>query len=182
MAGREVRPPNPKEEPIMSTRNTTNIARACLVGSALVILSASLAQAEYGPRTTIGANYQQTSTTTSINGIAEGSCNGNSVCFILFQVTPAQKPLIVQHVSCTALVSAGGLTSASLRTRMGQTFPIKRTALLPVNLTSTISAVNSPVMHLFESGERAVVILGNNGVIANWSFVECNISGQLKQP
>jgi hypothetical protein len=37
-------------------------------------------------------------------------------------------------------------------------------------------------MHLFESGERAVVILGNNGVIANWSFVECNISGQLKQP
>jgi hypothetical protein len=178
MAGREVRPPNPKEEPIMSTRNTTNIARACLVGSALVILSASLAQAEYGPRTTIGANYQQTSTTTSINGIAEGSCNGNGHCFILFQAAPAQKPLIVQHVSCTAIVSAGGLRSASLRTRKGQTFPTKRTHLLPVNIGSTFWAVNSPVMHLLETGERPVVLVSNSAG-ANWSL-QCNISGVLK--
>ena len=165
----------------MSTRNTTNIARACLAGSALVILSASLAQAEYGPRTTIGANYQQTSTTTSINGIAEGSCNGNSFCYILFQAAPAQKPLIVQHVACGAFVSAGGLNAATLRTRKGQTFPLKRTNLAPVNFTSTWWAVNTPVMHLLESGERAFVVLSNSG-IATWTFVECNISGKLIGP
>ena len=35
------------------------LARTCLAGLALVVLSASLAKAIYGPRTTIGKNYQQ---------------------------------------------------------------------------------------------------------------------------
>jgi hypothetical protein len=163
--------------------NAITIARtghACLAASALVFLSASLAQAEYGPRTTIGANYQQTSNTQSLDGTNAGSCNGNGTCLVLFQVAPAQKPLIVQHVSCRVSVSAGGLVLGYLGTRKGQTFAFKRTQLLPVNTAGSHSVINNPVMHLFETGERPFVYLDNSAA-ANWG-VECNISGQLKQP
>ena len=72
------------------------LARACcagLAGLALVILSASLAEADYGPRDKIGANYQQTSSTLSPNGINEGVCNSTSTCYVLFQVAPQQRAL-----------------------------------------------------------------------------------------
>src|SRR5215207_9080880 len=92
----------------------TQAGRAWLAGFAFVILSAALAQADYGPRTLIGDNYQQTSFTVSPNGIIEGSCNGTGYCYVLFQVPLGQKPLIVRHVSCRLLVSAGGLFSTFL--------------------------------------------------------------------
>ena len=154
------------------------LARTCLAGFALVILSASLAGAVFGPRTKIGDNYQQTSTTTSTNGTTEGSCNNIGFCYVLFQVTPAQKPLIIQHVSCRVSVSAGGLTWGHLRSRKGQSSPLKHTFLLPVNTTGNFWAVNSPVMHLLETGERPVVLVSNSAG-ANWSL-QCNISGVLK--
>jgi hypothetical protein len=157
------------------------LARTCLAGLALVVLSASLANAIYGPRTTIGNNYQQTSSTTSPDGTNAGNCNGVATCYVLFQVTPAQKPLIVQHVSCRASISAGGLLYGYLRSRNGQTVPLRRTHLLPVNTTGTWWVVNSPVMHLLESGERPVVFFQNSAT-ANWGNMDCNISGQLKQP
>ena len=71
----------------MSKWNAANIARAgraCLAGVALVILSVSLAGAVYGTRTKIGNNYQQTSTTRSINGTSEATCNGVLSCYVLF--------------------------------------------------------------------------------------------------
>jgi hypothetical protein len=168
-------------KPAMS--NTPTIARACraaLAGFALVILSASLAEAEYGPRTTIGVNYQQTSTTTSTDGINEGSCNGSSSCAILFQRAPEQKRLIVQHVSCRVNLSTGGLRYGILQTRKGQTFPLRRTYLTALN-TGTFSVVNSPVMHLVESKENPLLSL-QNSANANWFTLQCSISGQLKQP
>jgi hypothetical protein len=154
------------------------LARACRAGFALAILSASLAQADYGPRTTIGNSYQQTSTTPSANGINEGSCSGLSDCHILFQAAPQQKRLIVQHMACLVVVSAGDLHFGSILTRKGQT--LKRTYLLPVHTTSGFWVVNTPVMHLFESGERPLVRFLNS-TNANWG-VECNISGRLQQP
>jgi hypothetical protein len=41
--------------------------------------------------------------------------------------------------------------------------------------------VNSPVMHLVESGERPKVFFVNSSAAANWSFNECTISGTLQQ-
>ena len=169
----------------MSMCNTANVARAgraCLAGFALVILSASLAEAIYGPRTKIGANYQQTSTTMSLHGFTEESCNGNAGCVVLFQRPLGQKPLIVQHVSCRVNINAGSLRSGVLQTWKGSTstFPRKRTYLVPVPTGGNVWVVNSPVMHLVESGERPVVLLTNSAVIG-W-FVECSISGTLQQP
>jgi len=166
----------------MSKWNTTNVARACragLAGFALVILSASLAEATYGPRTKIGTNYQQTSTTTSENAINEGNCSGGNTCFVLFQVPPGQKSLIVQHVSCRLGVSPGtNLLYGWLQTRNGQDFPLRRTSFVPVPTADIWWVVNSPVMHLVKAGERPVVLFVNSAG-ANWS-AECTISGKLQ--
>jgi hypothetical protein len=165
----------------MSKWNTANVARAgraCLAGFALVILSASLAEATYGPRTKIGANYQQTSSTTSPNGSTAGSCNTN-VCYVLFQVPPAQKSLIVQHVSCRVrLVSGGEIREVILRTRKGQDFPRRSTFLVPVPTSGDYRVVNSPVMHLVESGERPQLFI-HNSQDTIW-VVDCSISGKLQ--
>jgi hypothetical protein len=157
--------------------------RAGLAGLAaltLIILSALVAEAVYGPRTTIGANYQQWSTTTSLDGTSAGGCANTSSCYILFGVPPQQKALIVRHVSCGVGVSAGGLSSGALFTRKGQTFPGRVTVLVPVHMTGAYRVVNSPVMHLVEAGERPVVFLSNN-TSSSWG-VECSISGTLTQP
>ena len=169
----------------MPTSNAINVARACraglagIAGFALVILPASLAEATYGPRTKIGTNYQQSSSTTSPNGLTEGSCDGLLICNVLFQVTPAQKALIVQHVSCRVQVSAGSLRYGRLGTRQGQTFPLRHTLLVPVPTASGHLVVNSPVLHLVESGERPVVFFENSVTPGLW-FAECTISGQLQ--
>ena len=162
------------------TANAARFRRAHLAGFALVILSASLAEAEYGPRTKIGANYQQSSTTRSTNGIDPdpGSCSGVINCYVLFQVPPAQKALVVQHMSCRGHVTAGGLYTGYLRTRKGGTVPLRRTPILPVNTAAGWWVVISPVMHLVESGERPLVYLANSAS-ANW-VVECTISGKLQ--
>jgi hypothetical protein len=168
-------------------RNTAKVARigcACLAGPAgvvLVILSASLAEATYGPRTTIGANYQQTSNTRSADGIIEGNCFGVDSCWVLFQPAPQQKALIVQHVSCHLVVSAGELQVGTLLNRKGQLLPLRSMDLLPVPTTVARWVVNSPVMHLVKSGERPVVSFLNS-TNANWSVLECSISGRLQQP
>jgi hypothetical protein len=163
--------------------NAARASRACLAGFAgfaLVILPASLAEATYGPRTTIGTNYQQTSTTTSANGSNPASCNGFSNCFILFQPAPAQRALIVQHVSCRVSVDAGNMSFGLLWIRKGPDLPLKRIPLLPVPTAGATWIVNSPVMHLIESGERPLVFLAGTAAAA-WS-AECTISGQLQQP
>jgi hypothetical protein len=163
-----------------NTATITRTSRACLAASALVILSVSLAEAAYGPRTKIGNNYQQTSTTKSSDGSTEGSCNGGNTCYVLFQLPPAQKPLIVQTVSCRVLVNAGGLDYAWLRSRKASVIPLRRTYLAPVKTTNGNHwIVSSPVMHLIESGERPVVFIANSAG-ATWSIVECTISGQLQ--
>jgi hypothetical protein len=165
--------------------NAATIARAgraglaCLAGFALVILSALVAEAVYGPRTTIGANYQQTSTTQSTDGINAGSCIGVPNCYLLLQVAPQQKSLIVQHVSCVVTVSAGEVFFGRLQTRKGQTFPLRHTHL--VSTTGLGWLVNSPVKHLVESGERPLILFANNSAASNWS-IECSISGTLQQP
>jgi len=159
--------------------NAATIRRACVAGFALVILSASLAGAEYGPRTKIGNNYQQTSTTLSTDGSTQANCNGGFACYALFSVPPGQKALVVQHVSCRVSVNAGSLLNGRLQTRKGQTFPLRRTHLVPVPTTGTWSVVNSPVRHLVESGERPLVSLFNSA-IADW-LAECTISGTLQQ-
>jgi hypothetical protein len=111
----------------MSMRNTANLARGCracvasLAGFALVILSASFAAALYGPRTTIGTNYQQWSNTTSKNGVDQGFCGSTQVCLVLFQRAPQQKALIIEHVSCLVHVNSGELLEANIETRKGQT-------------------------------------------------------------
>jgi hypothetical protein len=51
--------------PMWNTVTVLCSCRAGLVGLAFTILSVSLAQADYGPRTTVGTSYEQTSTTTS---------------------------------------------------------------------------------------------------------------------
>ena len=157
------------------------VCHAGLAGCVLVTLSASLAEAEYGPRTTVGANYQQTSTTRSTDGINDTGCSGIGVCRILFQQAPAQQRLIIQHVSCRVPISAGFPLHAYLGTRKGQSFPLKRSWLVLANTSPFHFAVNSPVMHLVNSGERPLVLF-NNSQSHNWIGLECNISGQLKQP
>jgi hypothetical protein len=163
-----------------NTATITRASRACFAASALVTLSASLADATYGPRTKIGNNYQQTSSTMSEDGFNEVECNSVSVCYVLFQVAPAQKPLIVQHVSCVVQTSAGSLVSGSLRTRQGpQDFPFRHTRLVPIPAAiSNTWLVNSPAMHLVLPGERPQIqfLLSPS---AGWS-IECTISGQLQ--
>jgi hypothetical protein len=66
------------------------------------------------------------------------------------------------------------------KTRKGQAFPGRVTVLVPVHMTGVYRVVNSPVMHLVESGERPVVFLSNS-TSSSWA-VECSISGTLTQP
>jgi hypothetical protein len=169
-----------KEATMCNADTIARAGRACLAGLALVMLSAPIAEAVYGPRTVIGANYQQTSTTTSTNGITEGACNSTAICYILFQAPP-QKALIVQHVSCRVAVRSGALFDGSLETEKGKAFPLKHTHLVPVPTTSTeLWLVNSPVMHLVKLGEKPNVHFRNSRV-AEW-IIECSISGQLTEP
>lgn len=170
----------------MSMWNAITVARAgraCLAGAVLAIVSSSLAEAEYGPRTAIGANYQQSSSTMSTNGITEsGDYSGRFSCYILFQRAPHRKGLIVQHASCVLSLTEAGLHAGFLLTRKGQTFPLKSTPLLPVNPTGISWVVNNSVMHLLKVGERPIVRFVSTGTVApHWS-VECNISGQLERP
>lgn len=155
------------------------VSRAHLAALAFVILSASLAEATYGPRTTIGNSYQQFSNTWSSDGINQGSCHGFSSCYVLFQLPPRQKALIVQHVSCRAQISTGIVQYGFLQTRKEQIRPARLTHLMPVPTTGGWAIVNSPVMHLVESGERPLVRYVNN-TAANWSVVACAISGTLQ--
>lgn len=165
--------------------NAAPLARACrasLAGFTLVVLPASLAQATYGPRTTIGSSYQQTSDTLSVNGVDQGSsCNGiSTVCYVLFQQAPQQRPLIVQHVSCRMQVTAGELRSGHLAVRKGGTLQFRHTYLVPVHTTGNFFIMNSPVLHLVKSGQRVVIQFWNT-VTGNW-LGGCNISGKLQQP
>jgi hypothetical protein len=162
----------------MLTRNAMTVARVCragLAGSALVILSAALAAAEFGPRAIIGKNYQQSSNT---GGVTEFACDSSSLCLLAFQPIPQQQPLLVQHVACRVNVSAGSLLTASLETWSGQTLVSRHTNLVPVATSGLWWAVNSPVIHLIKSGERPIVRFDNTAG-ADW-FVDCNISGTLQ--
>ena len=164
----------------MPTWNANTLARSCCAGLALVILSASLAETSYGPKTTIGANYQQTSDTASKNEISQAACDATFHCYLLFQPAPQQKPLIVQHVSCRVFASAGELRWGELRSREGQAFPFRWAPLVPVSTGGGWWVVNAPVMHLVKSGERVFVAF-NSGAAADWNGV-CTISGRLEQP
>ena len=95
--------------------------------------------------------------------------------------TPQQKALIVQHVSCHVGTNTGSLATATLLTRKGQIFPQRRTLLVPFPTNANRWAINSPVMHLLEPGERAVVAFGITASTDAWS-AECSISGRLLQP
>ena len=170
----------------MSMSNRAAVASAglvCLAGFVLVILSASLAEAEYGPRTAIGANYQQTSTTESENGIDQASCIGTTRCFVLFQQVPKEWPLIIQHVSCLVYVSSasgGDVPYGTIETRRRKTFLLRQTFLVPLRRSDFLWVVNSPAMHLLKAGERAVVSFFSS---ANAGFNPvCTISGRLLQP
>jgi len=172
---------------LMSMWDPIAIGRACragLAGFGLVILSASLADAGYGPRTIVGEHYQQTSTTTSSNGINEGSCTSRHDCYILFQPAPQQKALTVQHVSCYVYVSGGVLRYGFLGAQQGGAHLLRRKHLVPVRTNgttySTDSIVNGPVTHLVKPGERPYVYLRNSVAGSTW-LVECDISGQLQQ-
>ena len=163
--------------------NAANVAlvgrscRVCLAGFALVVLPASLAEAEYGPRTKIAKNYQQWSNTMGFNATTPSSCNNFFFCNLLFQRIPQERPLIVQRVACAANVTAGGLERVLLGTREGGTVVGRYTPLVPVATTGWW-AVNSPVMHLIKSGQRPYVVFVNS-TVAIWT-VECSISGKLQ--
>jgi hypothetical protein len=155
------------------------LVRTCLAGLALAILSASLAGAAFGPRTTIGKSYQQTSNTTSLNGINPGSCGSNQSCYVLFQLAPSQQPLIVQHIACALSPAFGGLLHGTLMTRTGQTLVLTQTPLLPVRTSNNSQIINSPVMHLLKPGERAVIRFVNS-VTTTWGLPHCSLSGRLQ--
>jgi len=162
----------------MPLSNTITVARACCAGLALVVLPASLVEAAFGPRTTLGKNYQQWSSETSVvQTFTPGSCNSHSGCFVLFQAIPQQQALLIQHVACRAIVGAGGLRYANVYTRKGQTIVNTATYLVPVHTTGTSWVVNNPVMHLLKSGERPLVFLFNSQA-TSWT-VDCSISGKL---
>jgi hypothetical protein len=166
--------------------NATTIVRlghACLAGFVLVILSASLANAQfgYGPKTTIGSNYQQTSTSPSNNGFNLSSCSPASLCYILFQQAPQQKPLIVRHVSCRVSINPGELREGYLTSTKEGAFVNRRTYLSPVFLSGPTWMVNNPAMHLIKPGERPVVLFVSSDAASAWG-AECNVSGTLQQP
>jgi hypothetical protein len=105
--------------------NAANVARVCrasLAGFALVILSAALAEATHGSKTTIGINYQQWSNTESPNGIDAGNCVNWAYCYLLFSPPPQQKALIIQHVACRAAIGGVNLYYGLLRTRKRASF------------------------------------------------------------
>jgi hypothetical protein len=170
--------------------NAADVARACragrvcLAGFALVTLPHSLAEAEYGPRTVFGANYEQTSNTLSLNGTNEASCNSYGSCMVLFQRAPGQKRLIVQHVSCDVTTSANLAIRRVALWSKGQTLLRRYAYLTPIRTgsisTKTFWNVNSPVMHLIESGERPLVFF-DTGFGSDW-VAECTIAGKLLQP
>jgi hypothetical protein len=165
----------------MHSWNAVTVARAYragLAGLAVVILSASLAAAGYGPRTKLGDNYQQWSDVTSPDALTPGPCNNTTNCYLMFQAIPRNRPLIVEHVGCRVDKSFGSLRSAHLRTRKGQTFPSKWTALVPVPMQVTEAAIDSPVKHLLKSGERPFVWFVGT-LAADWA-IDCSISGTLQ--
>jgi hypothetical protein len=170
--------------PMWTAATVARVCRAslaCLTGFALASLSASLAQAQqYGPRTTIGTDYQQTSSVQSPNGTDPGACSAD-FCLVLFQQAPQQRPLVVRHVSCLVYANTGDLRYGILLTRKGDTNPSRDTYLLPVSTGGGWWAVNSPVMQLIKSGERVHVLFRNSTNASYWS-PRCTISGQLKQP
>jgi hypothetical protein len=158
------------------------LARVChtgLAGLFLAILSASLAEATYGPKTVVGEHYQQTSGSMSANGINEGSCGSSNHCYVLFQPVPQQKALIVQHVSCYAYASAGVLRYGYLGGQKQGTFLLRRKHLVPVHTSGSEWVVNSPVTYLVKPGDRPHVHLRNTTNSPLW-LVECDISGQLQ--
>jgi hypothetical protein len=167
--------------PMWNAIDVARACRACLAGLPLVIVSASLAEASYGPRTTIGTHYQQMSTTTSTNGIDQGSCTNVNTCIVLFQRVPQHKRLIVQHVSCRLAVGPGELHFGELGTRKGQTWPLRSTVLLPVPTGDTYYwVVSSPIMQLVKSDEKPFIRFEASQA-SNWN-AWCNISGKLLQP
>ena len=152
--------------------------RAYLAGFVLMTLSVSLAQAEYGPRTTVGNNYQQSSSTLSPNGLNQGNCNGFN-CYVLFQRAPQEQSLIIQHVSC-AIIVEGTVALVAVGNREGQTLLSTISYIVPVHQAGDVWLVNSPVMHLVRSGERPVIALQSSPG-GSWSII-CTISGKLQQP
>ena len=164
----------------MPTWNAITIARACRAGLAaltLVILSASLASAEFGPRITIGNNYQQWSNTQS-NTPFSSDCDFQTFCLVMFEPIPQQRPLIVQHVACRVNVSAGSLHFARLGNLKGSAYVDNYAYLVPVSTTGTWWAVNSPVTHLIKSGERPFLWFSNS-LNTGW-VIDCSISGTLQ--
>ena len=165
---------------MFNTATIARLGRAALSGFVLVALSASPGEASYGPKITIGARYQQWTSTLSSDGINEGQCNG-SVCRVLFQRASKQKALIINHVSCHLCVNAGGPRYGAIYSRKGQQVRDNYTILTPVNTTASNWALTSPMTHLIEANGFPIIVFYNSASANIWS-AECNISGQLKNP
>jgi hypothetical protein len=161
--------------------STVRRAAACLAALALVTAAGSPAAAAFGPRVTAGDVYQQTSNTTSPDGLVEGVCTGLSVCHFLFQTVPNGQDLVIEHLSCRLIPTAGEIYEASLETRRGNQLQERRTILIPKPTPiPTLFLINSTALHPIKATQRAVVKFFNSSA-ARYAG-ECTISGRLVTP
>jgi hypothetical protein len=167
---------------VISTVWKTAVRRAgiCIVTFAFVVSSVSVTAALYGPRVTVGEYYQQTSSTTSRDGINEAPCDNNNPggsCDFMFQVAPDQKSIIVEHVSCSVF-SSPDVRSAILHSRKSNsTLPFRYSVLTPVRTSVIGTVVSGTVLHPLAAGERALVQV-DFGSTTNVSGF-CTISGRV---
>jgi hypothetical protein len=161
--------------------STVRRAAACFAAVALVTAAASPAAASFGPRVTAGNVYQQTSSTMSPDGLVEGVCTGLTVCNFLFQPVPDSQDLVIEHLSCRLIPTAGEIYEASLETRRGNQLQQRRTILIPKPTSiPTLFLINSAALHPIKATQRAVVKVSNtSGARYNG---ECTISGRLVTP
>jgi hypothetical protein len=158
----------------------TRCASASVAALLLVGLSASLVAAAYGPRTTIGSLYQQTSDTLSTNGVTEtGNCLAVAACYVLFQAAPNKQKLVVHHVSCYWHLTAGNLFRVMLHSRTPQGgLPFRNSVIVPVNTAATEFSASGSVLHMLGTNEIPVILLQADAN-ANFTLGHCTIAGEL---
>jgi hypothetical protein len=155
------------------------LTKGMLTTLPLLTLSLSPGVAEYGPKTTIGTYYQQTSDTYSTDGVTANPCLAVGACHILFQQVPLQQKLIITHLSCYVHTTTGQVYRAMLHSRTGSGgLPFRNTSIAAAQTSTNEFVANGPVLHLLEANQRPVVLLQST-LSPNFGLGHCTISGTL---
>jgi hypothetical protein len=163
---------------------------ACLV---LAVAALPVAGAARGPAhasaVTAGTNYQETSTRKSTSVPAAATCESVTTCFVIFNIIPAGKQLLVTDVQCSVRIvglNADRLHQVRVITFAATGGATDRSSFLSPVRTATLASnniaytVNGTTRHPYKSGERPVIQFSTDdvGLIAP----ACTIMGKVGNP